>query len=392
MSKWMIEAGKLDAEQSHFLNHEVTTKGNKWIKGLAGSGKSILLMYSLLDIKRKEPHASVAIIYFTHSLRQMYIVGMNELRINASNVKFMTYIEYQTNFSSKTFDYILCDEVQDLTPYVLNMMKNNCKRLLVSGDPNQSLYKKDPSTGRDVVRVDQISTVTNSSEYLLTTIHRMTDSIISLIGTLLPNLGIFKSKKSSMKKDVSVRSASFEDEGTEIEYIINNAETSISIGESAVLLFPSHSDIERFIDIYCNKFNIPKWGHDKNKWNKPDYGILNFHLNKFNAKLHYIGNNYGDLWRASKSGQVIIMTYHSAKGLDFDNVYLPFLNEETKIENETVFMVALSRSKSNLLLSHTKKMHPYLMLIADKTHSISGTNTSNKGTSGVELDLDDFDF
>lgn len=388
----MIEAGQLDAEQSHFLNHEISKEGNKWIKGLAGSGKSILLMYSLMDIKRKDPNSSVAIVYFTHSLRQMYIVGMNELKINARNVKFMTYIEYQNNFGNKKFDYILCDEVQDLTPHVLSLMKNNCNQLLVSGDPNQSLYKKDPSTGRDVVQVDQIATVTDSSEYLLTTIHRMTDSVISLIGTLLPSLGIFKSKKSSMKKDVSVRSARFDDEKNEIEYITNNAETSISIGESAVLLFPSHKDIARFIEVYCASFGIPVWNQNQNSWGKPDYGDLNMHLHKNNANLHYIGNGYGDLWNASKSGKVIVMTYHSAKGLDFDNVYLPFLNEDTNIENETLFMVALSRSKNNLFLSHTKNMHPYFMLIADKTHSISDSNANLTSSGGVDLDLDDFDF
>ena len=389
MSSWMIEADKLDREQSHFLKHELNTAGNKWIKGLAGSGKSILLLHTLAEIKRKEPRASVGIIYFTHSLKQMYIVGMNELKINATNMNFMTYIEYQKSEVRHKFDYILCDEVQDLTSHVLKLMRGNCKKLYISGDPNQSIYTQDPSSGRDVVSVNDIANVTNSSEYPLTTIHRLTKSIISLISILIPSLGILTSKSNSMKKDVSVRSAQFETEIEEVKYTFEEAMKAISIDESAVILLPTHTDISNFVGVHCDNNKIKRWQEKKNKWQKPDYDDLNQYLDKSGIKLHYIGNGYGDLWNASKQGKIILMTYHSVKGLDFDNVFLPFLNDNASIQNETIFMVAISRSKDALLLSYSGNMHAYLRSISKNTVPI----ITNKSVSEDEsLNLDDFDF
>jgi superfamily I DNA/RNA helicase len=385
----MIEADKLDREQSHFLDHELNTAGNKWIKGLAGSGKSILLLHTLAEIKRKEPRASVGIIYFTHSLRQMYIVGMNELKINAINMNFMTYIEYQKPKGRHKFDYILCDEVQDLTSHVLKLMRDNCKKLYISGDPNQSIYTQDPSSGRDVVSVNDIANVTNSSEYPLTTIHRLTKSIISLISILIPSLGILTSQSNSMKKDVSVRSAQFETEIEEVKYTFEEAMKAISIDESAVILLPTHTDISNFVGVHCDNNKIKRWQEKKNKWQKPDYDDLNQYLDKSGIKLHYIGNGYGDLWSASKQGKIILMTYHSVKGLDFDNVFLPFLNDNANIQNETIFMVAISRSKDALLLSYSGNMHAYLRSISKNTVPI----ITNKSVSEDEsLNLDDFDF
>ena len=389
MSSWMIEEAQLDREQSHFLNHELNTSGNKWIKGLAGSGKSILLMHTLAEIKRKEPRASVGIIYFTHSLKQMYIVGMNELKINAVNIKFMTYIEYQRDDTQHQFDYILCDEVQDLTAHVLDIMKCNCKKLYVSGDPNQSIYTKDPSTKRDVVSVDDIAKVTDSTEYPLTTIHRLTKSIINLIGALVPSLGILKTKTNSMKKDVSVRSAEFEKEDEEVNYILEDALKAISVDESSVILLPTHYSILDFVNLHCDNNNITRWEEEKNKWNKTDYDSLNIFLDESNIKLHYIGNNYGDLWQASKQGKVILMTYYSVKGLDFDNVYLPFLNDKAIIPNKTIFMVAISRSKNSLLLTYTGEMHDYLSEVTKNTIKITPKSSTDQDEL---LDLDEFDF
>jgi superfamily I DNA/RNA helicase len=55
---------------------------------------------------------------------------------------------------------------------------------------------------------------------------------------------------------------------------------------------------------------------------------------------------------AESNKDIIVMTYHSSKGLDFDNVFLPFLNNSLFISpynEETLFMVAITRSKKNLI-------------------------------------------
>ncbi len=393
MSKWMIPVDLLDNEQRDFIFNRIKEKSNQWISGFAGSGKSVLLMHTLAYIKEQEPSASVHIIYFTHSLEQMYKVGIGELKINAVRVTFETYISYErrvdkaikSNQKAPYYDYILCDEVQDLTEYVLKKMTENCGRLYVSGDPNQSIYKNDPQTHKPVVNINEIGTAVNANEYKLTTIHRLTQSVIKLIAQLIPSMEILKAKKNAKKVDVTARLASFPNAISEVEYVMKTAFEAISVGKSVVIILPTHNYLLSFSSKYCELKNGLSWKIINNKWDKPDYSQFNNYYHKL--KMHYIGNGYGDLIQASQQGKVVLMTYHSAKGLDFDSVYLPFLTVNADIRGETLFMVGLSRSKETLTLTYSGTMHPYLKSIKSDCNDISEAININK----VEEDFD-FDF
>jgi superfamily I DNA/RNA helicase len=341
-------------------------------------------MHTLAQIKQREPNSSVLIIYFTHSLKQMFIVGMNELKINQRNVHFSTYISYEIkSLSTRHFDYILCDEVQDLTPEVLSLLRENSNKLYVSGDPNQSIYDRDPRTGREVVKIGEIGQETASEEYKLTTIYRLTQSVVELISSLLPSMNIFKAKTSAKKDDVTARVAKFATISDEVNYVCEKARDALSVGESCVVILPTHDDIINFSRLYAELNNQLSWKTSFNDFAKPDFGEYNQFYHKL--KLHVIGNSYGDLWRANKEHKIILMTYHSSKGLDFDNVFLPFLNEDAAIHNETLFMVGLSRSKDSLTFSHSENPHAFLNSVYSECHDITSTLTTNQST-------DDFDF
>jgi len=391
MSKWMIPADLLDNEQRDFIFNRIKEKSNQWISGFAGSGKSVLLMHTLAYIKEKEPSASVHIIYFTRSLEQMYKVGIGELKINAVRVTFETYISYEKRIEKAIqcgdkiphYDYILCDEVQDLTKSVLEKMTKHCGRLYVSGDPNQSIYENDPQTQRPVVNINEIGEAVNANEYKLTTIHRLTQSVIKLISQLIPSMDILKAKKNAKKIDVTARLAKFSDPLSEVEYVMNSAFDTVDVGKSVVVILPTHDCLLSFASRYSKLKNNLPWKRSNNQWDKPDYNKFNLFYHEL--KIHCIGNGYGDLVQASRQGKVILMTYHSAKGLDFDSVFLPFLNGNADIRGETLFMVGLSRSKETLTLTYSGTMHPYLKSIKDDCNDISETINTNE-------DKDDFDF
>ena len=64
------------------------------------------------------------------------------------------------------------------------------------------------------------------------------------------------------------------------------------------------------------------------------------------------------------------MTYHSAKGLDFKAVFIPFLNAGLEIwrDNErakTLFFVAVTRSREQLFLSYSGTKHSFLEGISE---------------------------
>lgn len=345
---WMIESDKLDVDQKHFIFEEVTTGNNIWINGFAGSGKSILLVHAIIEKLKKDENASICIVVFTHSLIEMFELGMNELGIDG-NIKPMTYYEFQKNNTS--YDYIFCDEVQDLPKSILKDMKERSKQLILAGDSNQSIYDINPKTNEPTVTPTEIVDITNSNEYILSTIYRLTKSIINVVSLLLPKIDIFSAKTDRTKQDITVKLCNGENLEMEVEYIIKEAEELTSIDESLVIILPKHDDIINFINIVLDIKKIAKWNVTKDNFNKYRYDLLNKYLKENNVNIEYIGNKYGDLSKSLELKKIIFMTYHSSKGLDFDNVFLPFMSIHSNIRNEILFMVGMTRSKKNLYLT-----------------------------------------
>ena len=62
---------------------------------------------------------------------------------------------------------------------------------------------------------------------------------------------------------------------------------------------------------------------------------------------------------------VTLMTLHSAKGLDFDNVFIPYANTSMYISPndslaKTLFMVAMTRTRENLYITYNGYPSDYL--------------------------------
>ena len=79
--------------------------------------------------------------------------------------------------------------------------------------------------------------------------------------------------------------------------------------------------------------------------------------------MQYVANGYGDF--IDNKDLVVITTYHSAKGLDFDKVFLPFCNhtDEYSVYNEDkerIFMVAMTRSRKDLIISFSVSLDHYV--------------------------------
>lgn len=383
--------GSGDQQQIDFIDNITKNQDNTWIQGFAGSGKSVVLVHSLVNIINNNPSATVCIIVFTNSLVEMFKAGLEELKVPTShNGKRNIFITTYHKFIQKEmkFDYIFCDEVQDMTRSVLENIKNRTlKQLIVAGDSNQSIYDKDPNSKEFVVDVNEIGNLTSSEPYLLETIHRLTKSIVEAVSSLLPNLNILSAKQNRTDTDVSVRLAKGQDKKQECEYILEEANNALSADQSVVILLPYHDTIEKFINLVLEIKNIAPWDAQQNlnQYNRPDYSKLHNYLKQYDLNIEYLGNGYGDLYNANNQNKIIIMTYHSAKGLDFDNVFLPFLSTGTFYNSfsKTLFMVGMTRSKKNLYLTYSETKHQYLDSIKSNCKEIDINNNSND---------DDFEF
>lgn len=373
MSQWMIPAHKLDDDQKQFLFENMQKPTNFWIKGFPGSGKSVLMVHALADIKKREPNAHILITYYTHSLRNLYQAGMQELAIDLRNVEFKTYFGFMKE--PQNYDYIFCDEVQDLPENALSALRNNCRRLLIAGDPNQSIYDH-------TIHPDRIPETSNCVAYPLRIIHRLTSSVINLVNRILPDMSIFHSLIDTNKPDVTTRLGDFAGKEEEVRYVMDQAITAIDVDQSAAILLPTHNDVLEFVEIYCQQNNHANWDRINNQYGKPNYDSMNQHVSTL--RLHYVGNSYGSL---NGHNSVLLMTYHSAKGLDFDNVFLPFLNTEADIRGKSVFMVALTRSKNALTITYSDDLHPYVEPMEDLCHRLTAPNESNTNNNFWDFDF-----
>jgi superfamily I DNA/RNA helicase len=376
---WMIKYDKLDDDQKDFVDNEINSSGNIWIKGFAGSGKSVMLIHALRKKMDSNPNAKVCVVVYTHSLIDMFKTGMAELGM--PSIPVMTYHQFKKGHES--YDYIFCDEVQDLPADVLGQMKQRSQHVYVAGDSNQSIYE-------NRVTPSEIGNVINARPFELTRIYRLTSSIINAVSRLLPNMDIFSARRNMNEVDVSIRLRQAYDKTDEVKYVWQEASNATSEGYTAVVLLPKRDDIIEFANILLSNEGKPNWVEVADKWgDKPDWFKLNQHLLQNNIKLEYVGSGIGSFQNAERKRNLILMTYHSAKGMDFHTVFLPFLSDDlyiTKGDEETLFMVAMTRSKRNLFFTYSGYLH-HLVEKFESTCQKIPANSSNQN-SGDEIDFD----
>ena len=349
---WLVPENKLDAQQRLFLDSEAIFKQNVWIKGFAGSGKSILILYSVKKILTRNSEAKLLLVVFTHSLIKMFTAAFEEMGLNVQVETYYAFIK-----SPSHYDYILCDEVQDLTERVIVALERHADRVIVAGDANQSIYLSDPQWREPTIDKNYLSS-RDYQEQELTIIHRLPKSLIEVVNHFMPDMHIFSAKLDMTKPDVQVRVCKAERVEDEIRYLLDRAQKAIQGGYTVAVLLPTQDLMVLFVNwvLYC--MGRQQWDPpQRNRWGKYDFFLLNRGLSNAGIPLQCIAN--GDGAFSSSIPQINVMTYHSSKGLDFDNVFIPFASEGVPIFSSDeelsrrLFMVAMTRTRSNLCITYT---------------------------------------
>lgn len=354
--KWLPGENDLIKEQTDFRNKVWTESGNVYISGFPGSGKSVCLLYAVKTIKDKNPDANILFVEFTHSLIKMIETALKELGL--TNVPVVTYDDFRRNYMGP-YDFIICDEVQDVSERLIELMKKRSKRVIVGGDPNQSIYEKLPND-EPTIGPDELKDLLSPATTELTILHRLNKYIIKGINCFMPGMRMLAEKSSMLKKHKPAYLWHCIDQTDEIKRIMEDAKTALNFGESIAVLFPTHNKIENFVNLYLQAAGVPAFDFSQDRqFSKPNYGLLNKHLANHGVKMQCITNGFGSL--VTDSDKIILSTYHSSKGLDFDKVFMPFCNQGYGTEDDPrLFMVAMSRSRKDLTLSYTVSMNRFL--------------------------------
>lgn len=359
--KWMIPEEKLGPDQREVISDLSKEWRNTWIKGHAGSGKSVLLIHLLRDYLAKNARSRVCVVVFTHSLVDMLQVGIKELGLERKfNISIPVMTIYRFDKSAELFDAVFCDEVQDIPANVLLSMKARAGKVIVAGDEAQSIYNTVPGFNEAPAVPEQIKNILDANEKPLHYIYRMTRSVVAMLSQVFNSL--LAGRPNVEKNDVEIKFCRAKTLNKELEYVWTEASkiNRLRSDEIVAILVPHIEMITKFADFALSHNGAEIWKPVFNNFNRHDFENLNDHLSANNIPLIYVGQGYGSLSDADRDNKIILMTYNSAKGLDFDHVFLPMLGEKIFIPGskaETLLFVALSRSKYNLMVSYSGTLY-----------------------------------
>lgn len=388
---WMVPEEKLSQEQRDVMK-QMNQAGNEpiWIQGHAGSGKSVVLLYALTDYLIRNPKAKVVVYVFTHALKDLLKNGIKEIP-GLKGRRVPVYIIYQLKYDKvEHYDAIFCDEVQDLPIKFINDLKAKCTQLVIAGDAAQSIYDKDPVYRKETASIAEITTVIKPQMYSLNQVFRLTQNTLDLLKKVFSSLSV---KAHVGKGNTAIRLYKAGDYEEEIEFVWNEMKMTNSNRASevdAILLF-KRDDIVDFVNEVLELEGKPRWEIQmidkyKNGDGKTDFGALNKHLSLHKMPLMYVGNGDGSLHNADRSNLIVIMTYHSSKGLDFDAVALPQVNRSLfpMTKPDALALVALSRSKRDMLITYSSEIGSTFGQFLDSI-PVKGIPVADEDSSNEEI-------
>jgi superfamily I DNA/RNA helicase len=324
-------------------------------KSEAGIYKEIIRTgkYLNFDIKQKNNPIEVSIdfddwvanrFYYNfyrraHWFTEIEITNLN-FNQNANNVVF---IPSGFLFKEKRIvNYLIIDEGKDfsISDYQESFIPQAKKSITIFGDTNQQLYR-DRGTS-----VDNIASALGYPTLNLNYNYRIPKTIAKIAQTIpIQKLDLLTNNRKnngnsdypSFPKPIIKKCDSAENE---LKWILNRIETE-GLDDVAILL-PNNNIIEK----------VHKFFSEKGIGTQIRYTI-DLPENR-SAGIYPMFRNV-DTLDFTNQNLPCILTYHSAKGTEFDNVFIPFADDDNDI-NRNAFYVAVTRSSSKLFISYSRKL------------------------------------
>jgi len=394
---WLMPFRDLDHEQQNVVNN-IGKPGVTLVHGPAGSGKTAIALYTakLLQDQRK----SYRLFVYTNVLQNFIVAGARVLGLPLENIttfhswvwnqyrnhigpppdtgddKFSLWVDGLVRLWSgnsqrrDTFEYVIVDEAQDFQANVAKLIRLVSRNILVIADPVQSLYVDTENLTDLTMRWGPIA-----HQFEVPRNYRNTMAVARVAASFADGFGLNSADflkrvkgKPFDQKPIWYSVESLDAQSQMIKDIILQARGSTRIG------------------ILCrHKEQI-----------RSETARLNALGQQVQIALSKQGYNFDN-------PLPMLTTIHSAKGLEFDWVILPYLNQEDwehdpgDPKERRLFFVALTRAKERLyLISKAGRECAFLQEIVSKdgnmlqrplaqaTHATPATATSNVRT-------DDFD-
>ena len=308
-----VRDSELDDYQVRVINKK--TDKSYIVKGCAGSGKSILALWKAKQIQ-DENRGTYMYIVFTKALMQYMADGIREVGISQRNVDY--HWHWVNRAGCPSADYIIVDEAQDFSKEDIELFKSRAKKaLLLYGDSAQQLYTfiQDKKT----VSMEDIQYFTKYPVEQLVFNHRLPKKVARVAQYL-----------NSESDELEERCT---EEGTE---------------KPKILEYPTlEKQYDTIIDLIQNK-HMEDVGILFRQNDEVEEAYRYFQEHGVNVEAKY--GRFMDLDFTSDNPK--LMTYHSSKGLQFENVFLPDCTVEDD-ENRNPLYVAVTRTYRSLYILHS---------------------------------------
>lgn len=341
---WMVKESDLEKDDYEYrVLHAVLDK-SCIVSGCAGSGKSVLALIKAQRIQREKHTNNYQIIVFTKALCKYMNAGRKELELEK---QFTYHWKFQKD-GHPSSDYLIVDEIQDFTKdEILQFISSTNKHFFFFGDTAQSIYEG----LKDTMPVNRISSIIPYSKdfevFNLLHNYRLplpVAKVVQFVGVGLPPFSesVYKSPETAIPRIIQY--ADLESQMEAVAKIINNGNVS-DIG----ILTPHNIGVKQLSDI-LNKKNInhePKYDVYEDEFGNEVY------VRSSNGKPNKWIRTVDHLDFTTENPKV--MTYHSAKGLQFGTVILPDiepLNPQRMESDQKALYVAMTRTYQNLYVMY----------------------------------------
>ncbi|MBZ0328274.1 MAG: AAA family ATPase [Altibacter sp.] len=319
---WYINESELDDYQTPIIQKKMSS--SFVVKGCAGSGKTVLALWKAREIDDAELGSYYVVVY-TKALRQFINDGVDEVGLEQSRV--MHHYRWKNN-GHKSADYIIVDEVQDFTKDELTELQNSAKKaFILFGDSAQQIYK---GLKNNLMTMEQIAYHTALPMEQLVLNHRLPKKIARIAEYANSTGDSLESRctKEGANKPFLVKASNW---SQQLDFIMDTIDER---GYTDVgILLPDNKLVKAADEYYKGKEFQVEAKYDIS-WPDDTKFTLNFHSE--NPK---------------------ILTYHSAKGLQFEAVFIPECSDyNIKKRDENPLYVALTRTYQDLFVLYSDSL------------------------------------
>lgn len=354
--EWFVDEGLMDEIERKVLYATLENKSIV-VSGSTGSGKSLIAVTIAKRIEEKGLGERRIVVY-TKALEEYIREGIRTLNFNCNLThhdpwKWKSVEKWDSNgnryFEKELYcphaDYFVVDEIQDFSIEDIQLfIESTDKFCCFFGDMAQSVYQQGRITMNQVLNSIPISK--NPKEYTLYYNYRLPIGIAKVAQYVGINLESFEEGKFKSKETTIPRIIKEDNYDNQIKIIADYCKEHID-SETAILVPYKLNVINvctklKEFGVNCEmKYDVPDPFKEAAKIGKKISGIPDEQFRSVDT-LDFSTNN------------VKVLTYHSSKGLQFQTVFLPWINQNPQFASEmrTPLYVAMTRTYRDLFILH----------------------------------------